>query len=110
MFISAAMTFRFVHDAGSAVASWLNATGGFASGITGITSNSGTGAWAHTGAYSITGQVQESVAGTNTGTVVAVPTTGQTVTILATTNCQICDPAGLLAALTIQFPLPTVNC
>lgn len=54
-----------------------------------------------------TGQVVEAVAGRNTGTVVAIPTTGQTVTILATTNCQICDPAGLLAALTIQFPVPT---
>jgi hypothetical protein len=45
----------------------------------------------------------------NKGTNVAVPTTGTTVTVAQTTNCQICQPAGSLAALTIQFPTPLAD-
>jgi hypothetical protein len=46
---------RFKNDAGSSTVTWLSAAGGQASGVSGITSNSGTGAWAHTGTFTTTG-------------------------------------------------------
>lgn len=42
----------------------------------------------------------------NAATVVTVPTTGQTVTIAAQTNCQVCAPAAAIALLTIVLPTP----
>ncbi|MFM0638093.1 hypothetical protein PQQ63_15430 [Paraburkholderia metrosideri] len=42
----------------------------------------------------------------NASTIVSAPTTGQTVTVAQTTNSQIANPAGVLAALTVQFPTP----
>lgn len=54
--ISGGMTFRFAKDDGSAATSWLTATGGYGLGITGITSNSGSGTWVHTGNFTTTGQ------------------------------------------------------
>jgi hypothetical protein len=45
----------FGNDAMSAFSNFFTVTGGQAAGISGITSNSGTGAWAHTGAMSVTG-------------------------------------------------------
>jgi hypothetical protein len=41
----------------------------------------------------------------NAATIVSTPTTGQTVTVASSTSCQICEPAGSLAALTVQFPV-----
>lgn len=52
--INTGMTFRFVNDAGSSPVNWLIASGGSGSGITGITSSSGSGSWVHTGAFSAT--------------------------------------------------------
>ncbi|MGZ2484277.1 hypothetical protein ACVITL_002800 [Rhizobium pisi] len=45
------LNFRFKNDAGNSATTWLKASGGQAAGITGITSNSGSGAWVHTGAF-----------------------------------------------------------
>lgn len=58
IFISGGQAFRFTKDDGSAATSWLTGTGGYGTGITGITSNSGSGTWAHTGSFSATGNVQ----------------------------------------------------
>jgi hypothetical protein len=35
-----------------------------------------------------------------------VPTTGTTVTVAPSTNSQLINPAGALAALSVQFPVP----
>lgn len=67
---------RFKNDAGNSTLTWLAATGGQAAGITSvaistattaitagsntITSNSGSGAWAHTGAFSASGAINTS--------------------------------------------------
>ncbi len=51
---SGGLQFRFKNDAGNSATAWLQAFGGQAAGISGITSNSGTGTWAHTGALSTT--------------------------------------------------------
>jgi len=48
-------TIGFANDAFSTGTLALTITGGFASGITAITSNSGTGAWTHTGAFAVAG-------------------------------------------------------
>jgi hypothetical protein len=42
----------------------------------------------------------------NSGTVPITPTTGQTVTVANNTNFAYVTPAGALAALTVQFPVP----
>jgi hypothetical protein len=57
IFFLGSHTFRFAKDDGSAATAWLIGTGGYAKGITGITSNSGSGAWAHTGPSSATGTI-----------------------------------------------------
>lgn len=49
--------FAFINDSFGSVATPLTFSGGQALGITGITSNSGSGAWAHTGAFSTTGKI-----------------------------------------------------
>jgi hypothetical protein len=48
---------RFVNDAYNGVNAWLTVTGGQAAGITSIATNSGSGAWAHTGTLTTTGVV-----------------------------------------------------
>jgi hypothetical protein len=52
--LSGAMQLRFKNDAGNNATAWLSASGGYASGITGITSSSGSGSWVHTGGFSAT--------------------------------------------------------
>jgi hypothetical protein len=52
---------RFKNDAGSSTATWLSATGGQASGITGVTSNSGSGSWTHTGDFIASGVLSAGV-------------------------------------------------
>lgn len=52
---------RFKNDAANSVVTWLSASGGQAAGITGITSTSGTGSWAHTGNFTVqTGAISSS--------------------------------------------------
>lgn len=70
--INSGMTFRFVNDAGTSPVNWLIASGGAGTGITGITSSSGTGSWVHTGNISATGSGTLPVYG-NTGTAVNAP-------------------------------------
>jgi len=48
---------RFKSDDQSLATTFFNAAGGQGTGITGITSSSGTGAWAHTGPFSTTGTI-----------------------------------------------------
>jgi hypothetical protein len=57
IFFQGALQLRFKNDAGSSATPVFAAAGGQASGITGITSNSGTGKWIHTGDYNATGTV-----------------------------------------------------
>ena len=57
MWYQGAISFNFTPDGGGSAKTWLSATGGNASGISGITSNSGTGSWVHTGQFSATGNV-----------------------------------------------------
>jgi hypothetical protein len=54
---SGLVTFRFKNDAGGSVLPWLIASGGQASGITSINSNSGSGVWTHTGGFVATGAI-----------------------------------------------------
>ncbi|WP_192258641.1 hypothetical protein [Mesorhizobium caraganae] len=56
---------RFKNDAGSSAVVPLAFAGGQALGITGVESNSGSGAWAHTGAFSATGTATVLPAGGN---------------------------------------------
>jgi hypothetical protein len=53
---SGALSMRFKNDAGSAATTWLQATGAY-NALTGITSNSGSGVWAHTGSLTVTNYV-----------------------------------------------------
>lgn len=55
LFISNSIKFRFANDARNAFTDVLSINGGQALGVTGITSTSGSGAWAHVGAFSTTG-------------------------------------------------------
>jgi hypothetical protein len=57
LFISGGLKFRFANDARNAFLDFLTISGGQASGVTGITTTSGSGAWAHTGAFSATAGV-----------------------------------------------------
>jgi hypothetical protein len=77
IFWSGAASLRFANDAHSAVQVPFSVTGGQAAGITGITSNSGTGSWTHTGSMAVSGQL---IAGSGTlnvysssGTAVTTP-------------------------------------
>jgi hypothetical protein len=73
LFYSAAFRFRFYNDAHGTALEPLVISGGQASGITGITSNSGSGSWAHTGALTQSGG-NASFASTGTSLVVGANT------------------------------------
>lgn len=55
LFITNSLKFRFANDARSAFLDVLSINGGQALGVTGITSTSGSGAWAHTGNMTVSG-------------------------------------------------------
>ncbi|MET3232271.1 UNVERIFIED_ORG: hypothetical protein ABIC54_004476 [Burkholderia sp. 1263] len=55
IFWSGTASLRFANDAHSQVATPFSVTGGQASGITAINSNSGTGSWTHTGNMAVSG-------------------------------------------------------
>jgi hypothetical protein len=57
LFITSSIKLRFANDARSAFLDVLTINGGQALGVTGITSTSGSGAWAHTGAMTVSGGV-----------------------------------------------------
>jgi hypothetical protein len=57
LLISNSLKFRFANDARTAFTDFLSINGGQGSGVTGITSTSGTGAWVHTGDFQATGNL-----------------------------------------------------
>jgi hypothetical protein len=61
LFITGSIKFRFANDARNAFLDVFSITGGQASGVTGITSSSGSGSWVHTGAFSASGSINTSV-------------------------------------------------
>jgi hypothetical protein len=54
---SGGLTGRFLNDAYSAATNFLVVNGGQAAGITGITSNSGSGSWVHTGPFAASSSI-----------------------------------------------------
>jgi len=77
---STVLAFGFANDAFGASVNAFTITGGQAAGISGITSNSGTGAWAHTGGFSATGGINSTAVGATT------PNTGAFTTLSATST------------------------
>jgi len=63
---STVLAFGFANDAFTGFTNALAITGGQAAGISGITSTSGTGAWAHTGGFSATGGINSTNVGATT--------------------------------------------
>jgi hypothetical protein len=100
---STVLAFGFANDAFTSFTNALTITGGQAAGISGITSSSGTGVWAHTGGFSASGGINSTAIGATTastgafttltstggafnGTVGATtPSTGAFTTVTATT-------------------------
>ena len=74
---STVLAFGFANDAFTSFTNALTITGGFTSGISGITSTGGTGAWAHTGGFSATGGINSTAVGATT------PSTGSFTTLAA---------------------------
>jgi len=75
IFFQGALQLRFKNDAGNTAIPALAIAGGQASGITGITSTSGSGSWAHTGAFSSTTNIsaQGTISALGTGVSAAFP-------------------------------------
>lgn len=76
---STVLAFGFANDTFTGFTNALAITGGQAAGISGITSTSGSGAWAHTGGFSATGGINSTNIGATT------PGTGAFTTLTATT-------------------------
>jgi hypothetical protein len=70
IFFNGAAALRFANDAHSTVVVPFSVTGG-STGITGITSNSGSGAWAHTGPFSATSNITAPNIVANGGSIMA---------------------------------------
>jgi hypothetical protein len=75
---STVLALGFANDAFTGSTNALTITGGQLSGISGITSTSGTGAWAHTGGFSATGGINSTTVGVTT------PAAGAFTTLSAT--------------------------
>ena len=75
---STVLAFGFANDAFTGFTNALAITGGQAAGISGITSTSGSGAWAHTGGFSATGGINSTNVGATT------PGTGAFTTLTST--------------------------
>ena len=69
LWITGALKFRFVNDARNAFLDFITISGGQATGVTGIISDSGSGAWAHSGDLSAT----KSVGSLDTGSLPGLP-------------------------------------
>lgn len=91
IFWSGAASLRFANDAHSAVQVPFSVTGGQATGITGITSNSGTGSWTHTGDMAVSGQL---VAGSGTLNVYSSSGTAVTTPHVVTGTVTLASGAG----------------
>jgi hypothetical protein len=74
------LSMGFANDAFTGFVNAITITGGQAIGISGITSNSGTGAWAHTGTFSATGGINSTAVGN------ATPSTGAFTTLSASSG------------------------
>jgi hypothetical protein len=74
------LSMGFANDAFTGFVNAITITGGQAIGISGITSNSGSGAWAHTGGFSATGGVNSTAVGNTT------PSTGAFTTLSASSG------------------------
>lgn len=74
------LSMGFASDAFTGFVNAITITGGQAIGISGITSNSGSGAWAHTGGFSATGGVNSTAVGNTT------PSTGAFTTLSASSG------------------------
>jgi hypothetical protein len=71
---STVLAFGFANDAFTSFTNALTITGGQAAGISGITSSSGTGAWAHTGGFSASGGINSTAIGATTASTGAFTT------------------------------------
>jgi len=102
---------RFKNDSQASALAALQITGGQASGVTGITSTSGSGNWVHTGGF----QATSLSVGTNavkpvfSGTGVTTASTTLAVTVTGVTSGMACwfAPTNLLAATTTPTPYIT---
>lgn len=74
------LSMGFANDAFTGFVNAITITGGQAIGISGITSNSGSGAWAHTGGFSATGGINSTAVGNTT------PSTGAFTTLSASSG------------------------
>ncbi|RQR94561.1 hypothetical protein DIE04_19095 [Burkholderia sp. Bp8994] len=99
---AATLGLGFSNDAYTAWRNALTIGGGYATGITGITSNSGSGSWAHTGPFSISGLATLSGGATVTGsfTATGLVTTADLATqaantILANATGSVASPAAV---------------
>lgn len=95
IFINGQQQLRFKSDDGASATPWLVATGGYASGITGIASSSGSGVWVHSGNFTTTGQ----------GAV--LPTGGNGVVISGTNSTGVPSITTLGAANNISMNIAT---
>lgn len=77
---STTLALGFANDAFGSFVNAFTVTGGQASGISGITSSSGTGAWAHTGGFSASGGINSTNVGATT------PGTGAFTTLTASSG------------------------
>ena len=79
-----ALQARFKNDAGSSAVVPLSFTGGQAGGITAIASNSGSGAWTHTGTFHATGAVSFTASSTITAPTLQVASGGPQIELRCT--------------------------
>lgn len=91
VFITGSMQFRFKNDAGNTAVTWLSANGGQSSGITSISSNSGSGSWTHTGSMAVSGAL---VAGSGTLNVYSASGTAVTTPHVVTGNVTLASGTG----------------
>jgi hypothetical protein len=82
----------FANDAFTGATNAFTITGGQASGISGITSTSGTGAWAHTGGFSASGGIDNTVIGAVT------PLAGSFTTVSSSGGITTTTAAGVINA------------
>lgn len=68
LFIGDGLHMRFVNDARNAFLDFLSVQGGQATGVTGMATTSGSGAWTHTGAFALAGNNSTIMVGGLTGT------------------------------------------
>ncbi|WP_175785400.1 hypothetical protein [Burkholderia ambifaria] len=91
VYFNGATQFRVASDNGATAPAWLTATGGQGSGVTSITSNSGTGSWTHTGNMAVSGAL---IAGSGTLNVYSANGTAVTTPHVVTGSVTLASGAG----------------